>query len=128
MFRVDDVGQRVDRNEVWDAWIMEQADRGGILEVMNCASEGIMNENFEQVDRVIALKRTKACFQETWTIVKASQPKVERRRFTKAHRHHLKDNVCRWLQMPLGQARKGWRTKWKVKRLLSSEGSFNVRA
>ena len=121
------LGQRVDRNEVWDAWIMEQADREGILKVMNGASQGIINEDFEQVDRkkkAIALKRTKACFQETRTTMKASQLKVERRRFAKAHRHHLKDNVCRWLQVPIGQARQGRRTTWKVKRLLISKGKL----
>ena len=30
---------------------MEQADREGILKVMNFASQGIMDEHFEQVDR-----------------------------------------------------------------------------
>ena len=39
------LGERVDRNEVWDVWVMEQADRQGILKVMNGASQGIINEN-----------------------------------------------------------------------------------
>ena len=37
--------QRVDRKEVWEASIMDQADREGILKVMNRASQGIINEN-----------------------------------------------------------------------------------
>ena len=44
-------GQRVDKKEAWEVWVMEEADREGILKVMNRWVSGYHQQKFEQVER-----------------------------------------------------------------------------
>ena len=108
------LGQRVGTKEAWEVRVLEHADREGIPKVMNRASQGIMNEKLsrwkEAQEGDSLRKNNEAFLQETRMTVRALQLKTERR-LTKAHRHRLKDNVCRVLQIAIRLALQGWRAK-----------------
>ena len=102
-------------------WFIEEADRKGNLEVMNLSSQGI-NESLsrwkKEIERTTAVKKKKeACPLQTGTTVRLLHPEAERGRWTKAHRHHLKDNVYRLMQTATRQDRQGWRMKMRVRKL-----------
>ena len=104
------------------------ANRAGILKEMNRASQGIIIENLsrwkgeregdssEEDDSMLAGDTDDS---------KASQLKVERRWSTKRF-HHPKNKVCKLLQMPI--TFQGWQVKWKMRRLIISDGSRRAQA
>ena len=117
-------GQRVDRTEIWEAWVMEQADSKEILNKMNRASQDTRNENLKRWkgEQESDSSEEDESMQEIRTTVRASQLKVERKRFAKRRRRHSKNKLCKLLQMPIH--RQCWQVKGKMTRLIVRGSSF----
>ena len=119
-------GTRVGRKEAWEEWVEDGDAQRTATQSHERSVSKHSRQQFEHMEWRTGVsgpgsQKKEASPRETRTTARMLGWKMRRKRWEKARRHYLRDNVCRMLQTPIRQGHQDLRFKMKVLRLIDDQ-------